>query len=182
MIQADSVNASVSASASASTYVPYTPTVLQLPDPWNGEDQGLVKVSPVLIACVGSTSAEIGVNVVLKNRAAGKRVPFRVAFVDFGAHEALVDRLKTLGFSKKELDEAMPRSRYLELKDPIQGALAIEDDINAHWRRILFQDDLTQQATRTSRAPGSNGIPALGRLRVEGTPASRRSCARRSAS
>lgn len=124
-------------------------------------------VHPVLEVVFGTTMAEL--LLVQHAQLAGlpHLVPWRGLLVDSLPYEDLVARLVQNGWTRKQVEEAIPRSHYFHLTSPFSADFDFDNPLNRAWLATIFEPSLQRLAAQPN-APGCAGTPALGRARVEG--------------
>lgn len=130
------------------------------------ETQIALEVHPVLVVAVGSTEAEAIVILHLQTKDKGS-VPHRFLVIDSIPYDDLIVRLMQRGYTRQQLTEAIPKSHYFELLNPLGGSFDFDNPLNRNWNNIIFEESLRRIAARPT-SPGSSGTPAFAKARVEG--------------
>ena len=121
----------------------------------------------VLIVVSGSTMAELPLILRAQCDVVSDRVPWTVVVVDSLPYDDLVARLMQQGWTRAQVQEALPPSHYFPLPSPFTEDFDFDHPLNRHWGDTIFDPTIRRLASKP-KAPGCAGTPALGRARVEG--------------
>lgn len=127
----------------------------------------MVQGHPVLVMAVGTTMAELGLVLKSQTTCCSNVVPWYFVCVDSMSYGYVMKRLQQEGWSKEQIEEAIPPSHFFELPTPFAQNFDFDQPLNRSWRHVLFDPALQRIASRPE-SPGCNGTPAMGRARVEG--------------
>lgn len=121
----------------------------------------------VLVVVFGSTKAELPLLLQAQCAGVSDLVPWRVVVVDSLPYDDLVARLTQQGWTRAQVQEALPPAHYFHLGSPFTADFDFDHPLNQHWAETIFDPALRRLAAQPN-APGCAGTPALGRTRVEG--------------
>jgi hypothetical protein len=126
------------------------------------------EVHAVFVVIVGSTMAELALQLEAQKLGTSDIVPHMVVVIDSLPYEDLVNRLLQLNWTREQVAKAIPRANYFQLPSPFAEGFDFNNPLNADWLQTIFEPGLKRLAAKPE-APGCAGTPALGRARVEGS-------------